>query len=406
MALQHVLDCAVIGAGPAGLAVSGALATRGVDHLALERGQAGESWRTQRWESFRLNTPGWMNHMLGDQQRYQYLERIAVVERLDALAANCPIRTGVRVVDLALGRNGYLIQTDDEMIQARTVVVATGDQNVPRLPAIAQTLPAWIAQFHTATYRGPASLTPGGVLVVGSAQSGCQIAEDLLFAGRRVVIATSPVTRLPWSHRGRDSLEWLTDAGFWDQRPQDLPDPAMIRAPQPVLGSGGHSLSLQWLARHGATLTGRPVSLSDDLLIFDDTAEANIAAGDAGAARLRGVMDEQIRRTGLDAPSFVPEETDAPISLDAPTALHLRDEDITSIVWCTGFTGDFSWLSSELRNPDGLLRRDGVRGARPGLWYAGLRWLTRRRSAIFFGFLGDAEVIGDEVKAQLEQEAR
>ena len=237
---------------------------------------------------------------------------------------------------------------------------------------------------------------------MGSAQSGCQIAEDLLSAGRRVVLATSPVGRLPWRHRGRDSLEWLVDAGFFDQRPQDLPDPSMINAAQPIVAAGGRSLSLQSLARSGATPVGRPLAMTGDSLLFDDNVKTNIAAGDVFAARVRTMIDELIRQRGLDAPPSDPDDTDLPIDLNPPTALNLRDEDINSVVWCTGFTGDFSWLIPELVDDDGQPRRDGVSGPMPGLWYVGLRWLTRRRSAVLFGFPDDAATIADAVKTQLD----
>jgi putative flavoprotein involved in K+ transport len=401
MPRQPVLDCAVIGAGPAGLAMSAALADRGVDHVVLDRGRPGETWRTQRWDSFRLNTPGWMNQMLGEQADGAFAAGAEVVQRLEALAAQHPVRPGVAVTRLAPNSDGFIAQASDELLRTRTVVVATGDQNVPRVPPLARTLPEEIAQQHTADYRGPGALPPGGVLVVGSGQSGCQITEDLLAADRRVVLATSPAGRLPWRHRGRELLAWLVDAGFWDQRPQDLPDPSMIRAAQPIVASGGRSLSLQSLARAGATLVGRPLLLKDGTLAFDDSVNANIAAGDAFAARVRTLAEKFIQQHGLDAPTSEPDDTDTPVDLDPLPALNLREADIKSVVWCTGFTGDFSWLTSELRGADGQPQRDGASGPVPGLWYVGLRWLTRRRSAILFGFPRDAETIADAVKAHL-----
>ena len=228
---MQAIDCAVVGAGPAGLAASVALAGRGVDHLVLERDRVAGSWRSQRWDSFRLNTAGWMNTMFGDQERYAYAPGGEVVERLERIAAGCPVREGVRVIRLAPAGEGWALATDDGELRARTVVVAVGDQNVPRVPALAGRLPGRVVQLHAAEYRGPAQLPEGAVLVVGSAQSGCQIAEDLLAGGRRVVMATGPAGRVPFRHRGRDILEWLIEVGFMDQRPQDLPDPAMMKAP-------------------------------------------------------------------------------------------------------------------------------------------------------------------------------
>ena len=178
-----MIDCAVVGAGPAGLAASAALTRRGVEHLVLERGRVGQSWRDQRWDSLRLNNPGWMNAMLGEQAPDTYLTAGEVVERLDRLAAACPVREGVRVARLVPDGHGWSLLTSDGQLRARAVVVASGGENLPRIPGLARGLPGRVAQLHAADYRSPGQLPDGAVLVVGSAQSGCQIAEDLLISG-------------------------------------------------------------------------------------------------------------------------------------------------------------------------------------------------------------------------------
>jgi putative flavoprotein involved in K+ transport len=214
------------------------------------------------------------------------------------------------------------------------------------------------------------------------------------------VLATSPAPRLPWRHRGRDSLEWLIEAGFYNQRSQDLPDPSVMRAAQPIVASGGRSLSLQALARAGATLVGRLIGGTGERLDFDDSANANVAAGDTAAERMRTAMDDFIRRSGLNASPIEPDDTDAPVELDPPTTLDMRDHDIGSVVWCTGFTGDFSWLNPSMLDDDGQPRRDGPAAVAPGVWYVGLRWLTQRGSGILFGFPTDAAAVADAVKAR------
>jgi putative flavoprotein involved in K+ transport len=401
-ARQTMLDCVVVGGGTAGLAASAALSAREVEHVVLERGRAGESWRTQRWDSFRLNTPGWMNQLLGEQARDAFATGTEVVQRLEKLAADAPVRAGVEVTGLAPTGDGYALRTGGGELRARTVVVATGDQNVPRVPALARLLPERVAQYHTADYRGPAQLPAGAVLVVGSAQSGCQIAEDLLIsAGRRVVLATSAAGRFAWRYRGGDTIEWLVQAGFFDQRPRDLPDPSVMRAAQPIVASGGRSLSLQALARAGATLVGRPVAVDGERLTFDDSVPANIAAGDAFAARARAMIDDLIRRRGLDAPPYEPDDTEGPVDLDPPQVLDLRDQDVGSVVWCTGFTGDFCFLDPGLVDAGGQPRHQDTAGAAPGVWYVGLKWLVRRSSGILLGFPRDAAAVAAAVAAHL-----
>jgi putative flavoprotein involved in K+ transport len=402
MPRQMVLDCAVIGAGPAGLAASAALTARGVEHVVLERGRAGESWRTQRWTSFRLNTPGWMNRLLGEQPADAYLTGAEVVERLERLAADRPVRYGERVARLAPAGDGWALDGDGGAVRARTVVVATGDQNLPRVPALASAFPGRVAQQHTADYRHPGMLPAGAVLVVGSAQSGCQIAEDLLAAGRRVFLAASPAGRLPWRHRGRDTIAWLVEAGFFDQRPRDLPDPSVMHAAMPIVAAGGRSLSLPALARAGATLVGRPVAVAGEQISFDQSVPASIAAGDAFAARVRAMVDQLIGRRGLDAPPAEPDHTDTPVPLDPPEALDLHAEGVASVIWCTGFGGDFSFMDPSLLDADGQPRRQDAAAPAPGLWYLGLRWTIRRSSGILLGFHGDAAIVADAVKVRLD----
>jgi hypothetical protein len=190
------------------------------------------------------------------------------------------------------------VQTPDEEYRTTGVVIATGNLNVPRVPPIAQQLADDIDQRHASPYRNAAQLPPGGVLVIGGAQSGCQIAEDVVANGRRVYLSTCDVGRLPWRYRGRDTVEWLIDAGFYDQRPEDLEDPAAMRLAQPVVASGGRDLSVQMLSRSGVTLLGHLASIDDGIATFDDSTAANIAFADEFARRIRTTVDNFIERSG------------------------------------------------------------------------------------------------------------
>lgn len=400
--MSEQVDCVVVGAGPAGLAASTALTKRRVEHVVLERGRVGETWRTQRWDSFRLNTPRGANTMLGEQAQDQYPTGAEVVGRLEKLAADAPVRGGMRVSRLAPEGDGYVLHTGQGPFRARTVVVATGDENVPRTPPLARAFPDRIAQYHAADYRNPGELPDGGVLVVGSAQSGCQITEELLAAGRHVVLATSPVGRAPNPYRGRHIVEWAMDTGWFDEGPQDLPDPAMMQAPIPLFAPGCRALSLQALARAGATLTGRLVAVDRRQVSFDGSAAANVAAGDEFAAQTRAALDEFITQAGLDVPPAEPDNADVPPNLHAPAALDLGE--LSSVVWCTGFTGDFSWLDPALLDAQGKPRRSGCAAALPGLWYIGLRWLTHRGSAALLGFPKDASTVAGAVGTRLTNE--
>ena len=221
-----MFDCVVVGAGPAGLAASTALAGHGIDHVVLERARIGETWRTQRWESMRINNPGFMNAMLGDQDPDSYLTWREVVQRLDALGSRVPVRTGVEVHGMVRERDRWILGTNGGRLEARCVVVASGGENVPRRPALAAQLPGAIVQRHAAEYTKPDDLPDGGILVVGSAQSGTQIADELSATGRPVWLSTSAVGRASARYRGRHTVRWLCEMGFFDDRTEDLPDPS------------------------------------------------------------------------------------------------------------------------------------------------------------------------------------
>jgi putative flavoprotein involved in K+ transport len=339
-----------------------------------------------------------MNQMLGAQPRDSYLRAVEVAEQLDRLATRCPVREDTAVEGMVRRDEGWSVRTRDGAVTARTVVVASGGENVPRRPRLARELPERIAQYHAADCRAPAQLPAGGVLVVGSAQSGYQIAEELLAAGRRVVLVTSAVGRAPARHRGRDTVEWLVESGFFDQRPQELPDLSVIDAPQPLLAPGGRSASLQSLARSGAVLAGRLIAVDGERVRFDGSALANIDAADAFANRIRAMLDKVI---GYGAPPATPDDADQPVVVRPPSALDLRADDVASVVWCTGYRGDFTWLDPDLTDANGHPVRAGIAGTLPGVWYVGLRWLSRRSSGNFLGFPADAAAVADAVATHL-----
>ncbi|MBO9556479.1 NAD(P)-binding domain-containing protein [Cellulomonas sp.] len=394
------VDCVVVGAGPAGLAASAALAAEGVEHVVLERGRVGESWRAHRWDSFRLNTPGSMNRLLGPLPDDEYTGRQDVVRRLDDVAGRCPVRAAVDVTGIAAHDGSLTLTTSDGPVHARSVVVATGAENVPRLPPVAHTVPRRIHQETGASYRNPGALPDGAVLVVGSGQTGAQIVEDLHAAGRRVLLSASPVGRLPTPYRGRPMIEWLREAGFFDQRPEDLPDRAMTRMPNPLLPPGGdHDLDLRRLAVDGVELVGRVTGASDGRLHVDRSVGDSVAFAEAFAERARSMADRAIERLGLDVAPAEPEEP-----IDHPVRdvdeLDLRAEGITSVVWCTGMGGSHDWLPDDLLD-GGVPRHSSGRSPLAGLWFVGLRWMVRRCSSNLVGMPGDAAATATAVSAHL-----
>jgi putative flavoprotein involved in K+ transport len=413
------LDAVVIGAGHAGLAASRRLVDAGIDHVVLERGEIADSWRTQRWDSFQLNTPSSMNRLPGGPpamdpdgfpSRDSWVAELEDYARLGAL----PVRTRANVASVAVDGDQNFIVTvgDGESLRTRSVVVASGVANMRKLPSVASAIDPRIEIHTTGTYRRPSQLPPGAVMVVGSAQSGCQIAEDLLDAGREVYLATGNVGRLPRRLRGRDTLVWLGESGWMTQRPQDLADPALMRAAQPLIsgvGPRGHTVSLQSLARRGVVLLGHLEGAEGTRLHFADDLAAHVRQGDEGSARIRRHVDEYIARRGIDAPPSEEDPADEPADaaeLHAPTELDLAERGVRSVIFSTGFRADYSWLRVPVVGVDGSVSHRDGRAPVDGIWFVGLLWMRMRRSGIILGALEDSAHVASEVAARREAVSR
>ncbi len=360
-----------------------------------------------------MNTPNAMNRLPGspyggpDPEGFE--SRDAWVERLGRYVAEhaLPVRTRTAVTSVDQQNGNFLITTEAEQLTARSVIVASGISTGPKIPATADALDRRIQAVPTADYRNPAQLPPGAVLVVGSAQSGVQIAEDLVDGGREVYLSTGRVARAPRRLRGRDTLTWLCETGFMDQRPADLPDPGDATVANPQIsgvGPRGHTVSLQGLARRGVTLFGRFQSADGTLARFAPDLPQNVAFADAGSKRTREQVDQHIARLGLSAPASDPDPEDEPVtdpaSFSAPTELDLFDHGIRSVVFSTGFSADFSWLRVPALDERGGPRHVDGRSPVPGVWFIGFPWLRMRKSGKVWGTYEDAGVIVSEVVAR------
>jgi putative flavoprotein involved in K+ transport len=378
------IDTVIVGAGQAGLAVSRLLADAGHEHVVVERGGVGQTWRSQRWDSFRLNTPNWMSRLpldpgaSGDPDAFA--ARDEVVAWLERYADGLPVETGVSVeaVGNASGSR-YSVVTSSGLYAAENVVLASGGQNVGRVPELARRLPAGIQQLHVADYRRPDQLASGAILVVGGAQSGGQVAEELAEAGREVYLSTSRVGRIPRRYRGRDTMAWWREMGVWDERPDELDDASTRFDAQPLVSGtrGGHTLSLQQLSHAGVTI--------------------NVGHGDEVAERWRRRIDRYVEDARIYAPPPDPDLADAPDPLLHRSGPAETDIDVGAIVWCTGFGGDFGYLRLPVLDADGHLVHQGGATASPGLFAIGLPWLRTRKSGILWGMREDAAAVADAI---------
>ena len=405
------VETVVVGAGHAGLAASWALHERGLEHIVLEEGRIGQTWRDDRWSSFRLNTARCMSRLPGasagsaDPDGYdtapEFADALVAFRDLHGLPVTEHAGPAAVVSD---GSGGLRVNTPTGTVHARNVIAATGFQKIVAVPPAAAALAPRLLQLDTCTYRSAEQLPDGGVLVVGGGQSGCQIAEDLVAAGRWVMLATSRVGRIPRRYRGRDILAWWTESGFFEQRRAEV-DPAVFDLRQPLLSGteDGHSLSLPSLARQGVLLLGRLQTCAGERLEFGDEAAANVRFGDQVAATLLRAVDDYIAGAGIAAEPAVADPAAEPIAGlgdDAPRSLRLDRAGIGTVIWCTGMRPRLDALGIPGVVRDGAVQHTD--GATPvdGLFVIGAPWLSTRKSGIIWGAATDAERIADVISAR------
>jgi putative flavoprotein involved in K+ transport len=416
-----MVDTVIVGGGQAGLAVSYFLQQNGIKHMLFEQGRIGESWLSGRWDSFQLNTPNLRNVLPGlpydgpEVDGFWRTDKLVYYFQRYVDHFQLPVRTGVTVISVerAKDQDGFIVKTKredqvEESVASRSVVVASGIQRIPKFPALRSKLPKEIVQLHTSEYRNPESLPPGAVVVVGGGQSGCQIAEDLLSAGRTVCLCTSKVGRVPRRYRGRDLVEWWVDTKFWDVTYDSLPDKSISRAAQPQisgLGRYGHTLSLQYLASRGAMILGRLVDIESGTLILSDEAAAHVHFADEFSQRVKNDIDAYLERMNITAPPLEDDPADIP-DVDAECVsplrqLNLHEANVSTVIWATGFSGDFSWIHLPVFDDQNKpIHTRGVSAER-GLYFIGFPWLNSRKSGIILGITEDAQYIADAIREQL-----
>jgi len=408
MATQPDVDVVVVGGGQAGIAMSEHLTSKNISHVVLERERIAERWRTGRWDSLVANGPAWHDrfpNMKFDAHPDTFVPKDDVADYLETYAQRfCgPIKTGVEVTRVR--RTGWSksfdIETTTGNFRANYVVAATGPFQKPLIPNV---VPAnsGIQQLHSHDYKNPQQLADGNVLVIGAGSSGSQIAAELNKSGRSVYLAVGPHDRPPRRYRQRDNVWWLGVLGKWDMA---TPGPGTEHVTIAVSGAeGGKTVDFRNLANQGITLLGKAARFDKNTMYFENDLQQTIKLGDENYLSLLEEADEYIERHGLD----LPEEPEAkvigpdPESLKYPILeLDLAQRGITSIIWATGFTQDYSWLNvKEALDEQGRpVHQRGVSSA-PGVYFIGLPWLSRRGSSFIWGVWHDAKYLADQVDIQ------
>lgn len=388
----------VIGGGQAGLAVSYHLTRADCDHVVLERDRIGERWRSEKWDSFTLVTPNWLNRLPGfayqGDEPDGFLTREEVVTYLEDYVDHFdpPVRCGVEATAVHRNGAGFLVETTAGAYDTENVIVATGTFQRPRIPDFSADVPSSVRQLHSSRYRNPDRLPSGAVLVVGSGQSGAQIAQELHEAGREVYLSVSGAPKAPRQYRGRDFTRWLVDIGL-EETVDDLDAPEDRFAAHPYVSGkdGGQEIDLLTMADEGLTLVGKTVGVEGGRLRFADDAEANLRTGYEAYHELTGGIDRYIEQAGIDAPPPAPVPTSQEITVEADIELDIDAADLRTVVWATGYGFDFSWVEPATFDDWGYPEYDRGVTAVDGLYFVGLHWLHTLTSGLFAGVGEDAE---------------
>jgi len=399
----------IVGGGQAGLAVSYYLTQHGRDHVILEgASRAAEAWRNHRWDSFTLVTPNWLTRMPGAE--YQGADPDGFLPRDEIIAYfeeyierfKLPVRYGVRVTSVEPKEAGYLLHAGEAQVEAANVVMATGLFQQPRIPHFGANLPAEIQQLHSSEYRNPGALPPGAVLVVGSAQSGSQIAEELYQSGRKVFMSVSRAGRGPRRYRGKDITWWLDKIGFFDMTVDKLPSPkAKFSSSIQASGArGGHTINLHQFARDGVVLLGRVQGVEAGKIVLAPDLLENLARADKFEADLLKRIDDYIKEAALDVPpSSLPELRDG-YEAEVIRMLDLKLAGVTNVIWATGYRFDFGLVNLPVVDEDGYpIQKRGITGY-PGLYFVGLPWLHTLNSGLLSGVGDDAAYIVSDIVAR------
>jgi putative flavoprotein involved in K+ transport len=409
---MHV-SVVIVGAGPAGLAMSHHLTGAGIDHVVLERGAVANSWRTERWDSLRLLTPAWMTELPGHRAGGDpdgFMTAQETVAFLDEYRNwfETPVLTDVAVTSVRRTTIGFDVTTDAGEWQCDAVVAATGASSEPRVPALAADLPTRVDQVTALEYRRPSQLDPDReILVVGASASGVQLADELQRSGRAVTIAVGEHVRLPRSYRGRDIYRWMDAIGQLDERYDEVEDVERARrhASVQLVGSVEHAdLDLHTLNASGVRVVGRLAAIKGGKAQCSGALANLVANADLKQARLLAHIDEFVDTHGLADDvglAIAPEPTQLPT---APTELPL--DAFSTVIWATGYRPQYSWLDPATLDHRRRVAHDGGVARLPGLYVLGLPFLRHRRSNLIAGVGRDAGELFVHLRAYLDDAAR
>ncbi len=411
---QTHFDVIVVGSGQAGMSMSYCLQQQGIDHIVLEKNSTiAKNWKEERWEEFCLVTPNWQcqlpGHFYSGDDPNGFMVKDEIVDYLESYfnKVRPPIRFNSPVRSLTKTEQGFEVRTSTHTYTATQVVLACGSYHKTNILPFSQSFPESILQIHSKDYKDEKSLPEGEVMVVGTGQSGCQIAEDLHLSGRKVHLCVGSAPRVNRRYRGRDVVDWLEDMGYYETTIDKHPDGE--NAPHStnhyVTGrDGGRDLNLRIFAEQGMNLYGKIRAAQNGILGFEADLKENLDYADAVAKRIRDSIEKYIQSEGINAPEDENEHSD--YTPPSPESLNLNTENITSVVWATGFSMDFEWVKIPVFNEKGLpIHKRGITGV-DGLYFLGLNWMNTWGSGRFFHVGRDAQFLAEKIASKAHNYTR
>lgn len=400
----------IVGGGQAGLSMSYCLKQAGIDHVVLEKHRIAHEWREKRWDSFCLVTPNWQCRLPGfpypGDDPHGFMKKHEIVRYIEDYVAsfNPPVAEGVTVQAVRRRDGKFDLETSAGVCSADQVVIAVGGYHVPTIPRVAERLSPEVTQLPVSEYKNPGALPPGEVLVIGTGQSGCQIAEDLHLAGRKVHLAVGGAPRTARFYRGKDVVDWLDEMGYYRMPVHDHPMKERVRAKANhyVTGrDGGRDIDLRKFAAEGMRLYGRLMDIRGDRAHFAADLRNNLDRADEAAESIKNTIDGFIASRGIVAPveaRYVP--VWAPEH--EPRELDLAKNDVKTVIWCIGFHADYRWIEIPVFDGKGYPSHQRGVSSAPGLYFLGLPWLYTWGSGRFSGVAADAAHLAEQIQSRRE----
>ncbi len=399
----------IVGSGQAGMSMSYHLKKANTSHLVIEKNnEIAYNWKNERWDEFCLVTPNWQcqlpgHHYSGDDPD-GFMVKNEIVDYLQSYfdSFKPPVVFNSIVNSITKVDGLFHIETqcgdNKNSYTADQVVLACGSYHQTFILPAAQHMPKSITHIHSRDYKNAESLPEGEVMVVGTGQSGAQIAEDLHLNGKQVHLCVGNAPRVNRRYRGKDVVQWLEDMSYYDTTIDKHPDGA--NAPHStnhyVTGrDGGRDLNLRIFAEQGMKLYGQLGEVKHGIASFLNDLEKHLDDADSSAKRITDKIEEYIQFCNIEAPednnvhsNYLPKY---------PSKLDMNTSKVTTVVWATGFKMNYDWVKLPAFDERGLpVEKRGVSNV-DGLYFLGLNWMNTWGSGRFFHVGRDAEFLKEKI---------